>query len=107
MLLDPKLEVSAVIDFSLFTLVGDPLLDAAAAMLFVETSEPFTTADGALVRRLALARFGRRLAEAEPFYRAYFAFFLANPEFALPPYPRLYAWSLASLSALAGGRSAC
>jgi hypothetical protein len=99
-LLDERRQVSAVIDFSVFTLVGDPLLDAACAATFLEMSEPFTEADSALVRDLALERFGNRL--AEPFYRAYFAFFLASPEYAEPPYPKLYAWSLANLAALAG-----
>jgi hypothetical protein len=63
-------------------------------------NEPFTAADSALVRSLAIERFGNRLADAEPFYRAYFAFFLASPEYAQPPYPKLYAWSLANLAVL-------
>jgi len=99
-LLDERLRVSAVIDFSAFTLVGDPILDAACAVAFVEMSEPFTEADSALVRSLAIERFGTSLADAEPFYRAYFAFFLVSPEYAAPPYPKLYAWSLANLTAL-------
>jgi aminoglycoside phosphotransferase (APT) family kinase protein len=99
-LLGEHLRVSAVIDFSTFTLVGDPLLDAACASAFLEMNEPFTAADSALVRSLAIERFGNRLADAEPFYRAYFAFFLASPEYAQPPYPKLYAWSLANLAVL-------
>jgi hypothetical protein len=63
-------------------------------------NEPFTDADTALVRELALKRFGKALAAAEPFYRAYFAFFLASAEYALPPYPKLYAWSLENLAML-------
>jgi Ser/Thr protein kinase RdoA (MazF antagonist) len=100
LLMDERLQVSAVLDFSVFTLVGDPLLDAACAVVFLEMNEPFTRDDTALVRKSALTRFGNALAEAEPFYRAYFAFFLANPEYALPPYRRLYAWSLRNLAAM-------
>lgn len=104
-LLDESLRVSAVIDFSAFTLVGDPILDATCATVFLEMNEAFTEADSVLVRELAHERFGKRLADAEPFYRAYFAFFLANPEYAAPPYPKLYAWSLANLAALADARA--
>ena len=98
--MNERLEVSAVIDFSVFTLVGDPLLDAACAVVFLEMNEPFTDADCGLVRALARERFGEALAKAEPFYRAYFAFFLASPDYALPPYPKLYAWSLENLAKL-------
>ena len=50
LLMSERLEVSAVIDFSVFTLVGDPLLDAACAVVFLEMNEPFTDADCGLVR---------------------------------------------------------
>lgn len=96
-LLDESLAVTAVIDFSVFTLVGDPLLDAACALVFLEMNDPFTDADVALVRDVALARFGNALKDAEPFYRAYFAFSLASPEYAQPPYPRLFEWSRRNL----------
>src|SRR5207237_222382 len=92
-LIDDRMAVSAVVDFSTFTLVGDPLLDAVCAFVFLEMNDPFTDADVALVRRLALERYGNPLNDAEPFYRAYFAVFLASPEYAAPPYPRLYEWS--------------
>jgi hypothetical protein len=98
--MNDRLEVSAVIDFSVFTLVGDPMLDAVCAVVFLEMNEPFTEADRELVGALARERFGDAFAEAEPFYRAYFAFFLASPDYALPPYPQLYAWSLENLARL-------
>jgi aminoglycoside phosphotransferase (APT) family kinase protein len=99
-LLDQGLEVSAVIDFSVLTVVGDPLLDAVSALVFLEMNEPFSQADCALVRVLARDRFGKAFSEAEPFYRAYFAFSLASPDYAAPPYPQLYAWSIANLARL-------
>jgi aminoglycoside phosphotransferase (APT) family kinase protein len=99
-LLDERLRVSALADFSAFTLVGDPLLDAVSAVVFLEMNEPFSQADCALARALACDRFGKAFAGAEPFYRAYFAFFLASRRYAAPPYPQLYAWSLASLAEL-------
>jgi hypothetical protein len=104
-LMDDRLQVSAIIDLAPpprgFTLAGDRLIDAACAMVFVGMIEHFSDADCALTRGLVLDRFGSPLAEAEPFYRAYFAFFLASPEYAAPPYPKLYAWSMAELAGLA------
>jgi hypothetical protein len=100
-LLDERLAVSAVLDFSAFTLVGDPLLDVVCATAFVAPIEPFTARDGDRALALAHRSHGPALIAAEPFYRAYCAFCLASPAYAAPPYPRLHAWSLAELARLA------
>ena len=78
---------------------------AVIPFLYTDWMDPFVLehwAFGRIARSIASGHgFGSPLAEAEPFYRAYFAFFLASPEYAAPPYPKLYAWSMAELAGLA------
>jgi aminoglycoside phosphotransferase (APT) family kinase protein len=97
-LLDGELAVSAVIDFSDFTLVGDPLYDIAGACIFPEMLAETTAEDVALLMR---AERERVPAEALAFYRAYFAFFSADPTLAAPPYPGMFAWGLRDLRRMA------
>jgi aminoglycoside phosphotransferase (APT) family kinase protein len=100
-LVDEDLRVSGLVDFSSYTLVGDPLYDAAGAALFLEMIEEATAEDVALVRAHVLARHGEALVLAARFYRAYAALMMADPALAAPPYPKLFAWSLANLRRLA------
>jgi len=93
-LLADDLSVSAVIDFSGFTLVGDPLYDLAGACIFPEMIAEAREADVALLRSLAGSDDFR-------FYRAYFAFFSADPALAASPYPLMHAWGMRELRALA------
>jgi aminoglycoside phosphotransferase (APT) family kinase protein len=101
-LLDDALSVSGVVDFSAYTLVGDPLYDALTAPIFLEMIEETTDADLALaadvVRRVHSDAWGRAR-----FYRAHAAFWMADPAYALPPYPRLYPWAIDNLRRLAAG----
>ena len=103
-MLGDDLAVSAVLDFGVYTLAGDPTLDLAVACLTLELIEECSPADVALVRGLILARHGGAIEPALRFYRAYLAFSMADPANAAPPYPRLYEWSLAQLRLLAKGR---
>lgn len=98
-LLDDDLAVSAVIDFSGFTLAGDPLYDVAGACVFPEMIAGTTGDDLALLARAARARVP---AGALAFYRAYFAFFSADPAFAAPPYPGMYGWAVRELRGMVG-----
>lgn len=103
-LIDDQLNVSAVLDFGTYTVVGDPMLDLAVAYLTLEQIEESTTEDARYVRGLILERHGAEFAPALTFYRAYIAFSMADPALAHPPYPRLYGWSVAMLKLLAAGR---
>jgi aminoglycoside phosphotransferase (APT) family kinase protein len=96
-LLDARLAVGAVIDFSDFTLVGDPLYDIAGACIFPEMIAEATPEDLALLHRLARER---HATEAFAFYRAYFAFFSADPALAASPYPGMYRWGVRELTRL-------
>lgn len=97
------LSVSAIVDFSVFTVVGDPLYDVICAPIFLEMIEEATPDDVATARRLVLARHGEAVRPAAGFYRAHAAFAMADPANDAPPYPRLYGWAIATLRQLAAG----
>ncbi|MBN8997317.1 MAG: aminoglycoside phosphotransferase family protein [Rhizobiales bacterium] len=100
-LLADDLSVSAVIDFSGFTLVGDPLYDVAGACVFPEMIAETTAEDVALLASEA----GKRMPpQALAFYRAYFAFFSADPTLAASPYPGMHEWGVRALRALKAER---
>ncbi len=98
--------VSGLVDFSIWTVVGDPLYDVIGAVIFLEMAEEATAGDVAVVRHVLRTRHGDALDGPAPFYRAYFAFAMADPASATGPYPRLWPWALANLDALAAGRLA-
>ena len=100
-LLDDALAVSGLVDFSAYTLVGDPLYDALTAPIFLEMIEDTTADDLAHANALVGAQHHRALPRAR-FYRAHAAFWMADPAYALPPYPRLYPWAIDNLRRLAG-----
>jgi len=96
--------VSALVDFSSWTVVGDPLYEAIGAAIFLEMSEEASAEDIVLVRRIILDRHGDAVRRPARFYRAYFAFAMAEPGNAAGVYPRLWPWALANLAALREGR---
>jgi aminoglycoside phosphotransferase (APT) family kinase protein len=102
-LLATDLTVSAVLDFGMYTVVGDAQLDLAVAYLTLELIEETSAHDARFVRELILERHGEKIAPAFRFYRAWLAFSMADPANAAPPYPRLYRWSIAMLKLLAEG----
>jgi aminoglycoside phosphotransferase (APT) family kinase protein len=103
-LLDDNLAVSAVLDFGVFTVCGDPILDVAVSYLTLELIEECTADDARFVREMAIERHGAEIAPALRFYRAYLAFSMADPANAAPPYPKLYGWAIAMLKLLAADR---
>lgn len=103
-LLGRDLSVLAVVDFGVFTVVGDPVLDLAVACLTLELIDQCTADDARFVRDLIIERHGEEIAPALRFYRAYLAFSMANPANVAPPYPRLYGWSIAMLKLLSENR---
>ena len=105
-LLDETLALAGLVDFSVFTLVGDPLYDTITAALFLEMIDEARVDDVALARHLVVSHHGEAILPAGRFYRAYAAILMADPANAAPPYPRLYAWSVANLKALAAGKMA-
>ena len=103
-LLDESLAVSGLVDFSDWTVVGDPALDIAGAALFLEMIAAATPADVAAVRAIVLARHGPAILPAARFTRAYAAFAVADPGAGGSLYPKMFPWALATLKALKAGR---
>jgi len=102
-LLDDRLAVSGLVDFSEWTVVGDPALDIAGAALFLEMIAEATEGDVAAVRAIVLARHGPAILPAARFYRAYAAFAVADPDAGGSLYPKMFPWALATLKALKAG----
>ncbi len=92
-----------LVDFSSYTLVGDPLYDTITAPIFLEMTPQVTPADIDAARAFVRTRLGEAAKPAARFYRAHAAFTMADPGYAIEPYPRLYPWSLATLRQLRDG----
>jgi hypothetical protein len=101
-LMDDSLEVSGLVDFSEYTLIGDPGYDILTAPIFLEMIDEADADDVLLAEHTARTRY-RGDARAAAFYRAHAAFVMADPGYGLPPYPRLYPWAIANLKQLAEG----
>jgi aminoglycoside phosphotransferase (APT) family kinase protein len=72
-MMDDDLSVSGVIDWSFLTQSGDPRMDAAAAVLFLEIERPWCTeADARLVENYLSSR-TPELAKVLPVYRVFYA----------------------------------
>jgi len=94
-LVSDDLSVSGVIDFGPLTVIGDPHLDLASAVIFLEVARPgYTPADTSFVRDRLVARAGAHIDDAITIYRAWYAIRFA-------PYrdddPNLYRWCVGSL----------
>ncbi|HET7716712.1 MAG TPA: phosphotransferase [Bauldia sp.] len=103
-LIGDDLRVSGLVDFSLWTLVGDPLIEVIGTPVFLEMSDEATPGDIAFVRRIILERHGDAVLRPARFYRAYFAFAMSDPGNSEGLYPKLWPWAMANLAALADGR---
>ena len=103
-LIDEGFRVSGLVDFSVWTVVGDPLYDVIGAAIFMEMAIEATADDIAFVRRVIRDRHGDAVLAPARFYRAYFAFAMADPRNAGGPYPSLWPWALSNLGALGKDR---
>jgi aminoglycoside phosphotransferase (APT) family kinase protein len=95
-LISDDLTVSGVIDFGPLTVIGDPWLDLASAVIFLEVARPgYTPADTKFVTDRLVARVGAGILDAITTYRGWYAIRFA-------PYrdddPNLYKWCTESLS---------
>ena len=103
-LVGPDLKVTALVDFGLYTLVGDPVLDLAVACQTLEFIAETTAQDARFLRDLIVERHGGGVVPALRFYRAWLAFSMADPANAKPPYPRMFPWAITMLRLLQEGR---
>ena len=88
--------VTGIGDFSPHTVNGDPLMDLAGAMIFLEL-EPYADApaDAAWLEAVAVERHGREIVPWINVYRRFYGFYFSN-SYAFDP--TLYAWCLRQLS---------
>jgi aminoglycoside phosphotransferase (APT) family kinase protein len=98
------LTVTALVDFGIYTVVGDPILDLAVACQTLEFIAETAAQDARFVRDLVVERHGEAIIPALRFYRAWLAFSMADPANGKPPYPRMFAWAITMLRLLAEGR---
>ncbi|HEV7215319.1 MAG TPA: phosphotransferase [Chloroflexota bacterium] len=77
-LLNDSLEVSAVLDFSLYTVVGDHRLDVACAVIFPEICEALRASDLRFLRSRAVRTYSADIAHAIRLYRLVYAFYDAD-----------------------------
>ena len=90
--------VSAVLDFAGMTLCGDPRVDVAAAVVFLEMRPGHPTEDADFLLQAAIARHGPEIERATRFYRLWYAAVYA---FCKPFDPLTYGWCLQSFRLLA------
>lgn len=102
LLMDDALNVTALVDFGAWTLVAEPLYDAAAAVMFAEIAEGIDTADNHRLRSRLIDHAGPAAVATMTAYRAYFAFTLHDPH-ANGLYPRLQPWSINALKQIGDG----
>lgn len=77
-LLDDDLAISAVLDFSVYTVVGDHRLDVACVVFFPEVSPVVRPGDLAFLRARAAGVYGGEIEDAIRLYRPLYAFYNAD-----------------------------
>jgi putative membrane protein len=87
--------VSGIGDFSPHTVNGDPMMDVAGAVAFLDL-EPYAeaVADSAWLQSAAIQRYGPETARWIDVYTRFYAFYFSN---SADDQPELYAWCLAQL----------
>jgi aminoglycoside phosphotransferase (APT) family kinase protein len=89
--IDETLAVCGVGDFGYTTVAGDPLLDTAGAIFYLEVSDGYREQDTPLLLALAAARHGREAMRQIDLYRRYCALYFSVCK---RDDPRTYAWSV-------------
>jgi putative membrane protein len=87
--------VTTIADFSPHTVHGDPLMDVAGALIFLEL-EPYAdaVADSAWLEAVAVERHGQEIVRWIDVYRRFYGFYFSNA-YAFDPH--LYAWCVRQL----------
>jgi putative membrane protein len=94
-MVDENGEVTAVIDFSPTTVAGDPKLDLACALIFVEVDAGYRPDDSPLLARLLRERDDAPAAGVIALYRTFYSFYFSGAKKHDPP---LYEWCVANLA---------
>jgi len=99
--IDDALRVYAVGDFGYSTVVGDPRMDIAGAIMFLEVVEGYQAADTELLFRYAEQRSAGMSADIVELYRLYYSLYFSHCK---PDDPATYAWCIRNLRAYAASR---
>jgi aminoglycoside phosphotransferase (APT) family kinase protein len=101
-MISDDLKVSGVIDFGTLTVMGDPAMDVASAIVFIEVARPaFGPVDVDYLTERAVRARGSGFVELIRVYREYITLRLAP--YAEREDPRLYAWCVRSLRSVLEG----
>lgn len=92
---DDELEIRGVGDFGYSTVVGDPRLDLAGAIAFLEVVDGHRPEDTAFVTRLARERHETDIVRWLDLYRLYYSFYFSTCKVDDPP---TYAWCVRNLT---------
>ena len=94
----PHGDIARIASFYDELLIGDPLMDVASAIVFLEVARPaFLPMDTAYLTGRAVRTYGVGFAETMRTYRAYYALRFSN---AKTQDGRLYAWCVRTLKTL-------
>ena len=92
---DEDFEISGIGDFGYSTVVGDPLMDVAGAVAFLEVVNGYRPPDSIFLTRLARERHGDDVVRRLDLYRLYYSFFFSGCK---ADDRRTYNWGVGNLT---------
>jgi aminoglycoside phosphotransferase (APT) family kinase protein len=93
-MLDDKANISAVLDFSPLTLIGDPVMDLAGALRFTTVFDFTTPQDIAYLTQAIVKQYGADVMPRIELYTIYYSLLFSNCK---EPDPPTYLWALGHL----------
>jgi putative membrane protein len=95
--IDTELTICGVGDFGYSTVVGDPRMDLAGAVAFLEVTADYRPEDTAFLLRQIASRWGDEILEVIEFYRRYYAIYFSRCKH---DDPTTYWWCVRNLPAI-------
>ena len=78
MLVGDDLQVTAILDFSPLTVIGDPLMDVAGGLIFLEVDRGYVPENVEILRAIVHDRYGSGIDDAIGLYRLYYSFYFSG-----------------------------
>lgn len=95
--IDDQQNICGVGDFGYSTVVGDPRMDLAGAVVFLEVVDGYQPDDTAFLMQVVEERHGPGMARWIDFYRCYYSFYFSTCK---ADDPRTYAWCIGNLRSM-------
>jgi putative membrane protein len=92
--IDDELKICGVGDFGYSTLAGDPRMDLAGAIAFLEVVDGYDPSDTTFLMQLVEEQHGAGISRWIDFYRLYYSFYFSHCK---DDDPRTYAWCIHNL----------